>query len=276
MADEYQSYLASRKWGLLREAVHERSRGTCERCHKNLGQAVHHLTYERKYQERLEDLIHICNACHDYTHGRSHYDPAALRVYMAGSVISKKKNGSDDSDEAGYRSIDRWREVAFVSKHGELDPDDKWPTFWREKYGEWKYRNEDGNRLLIYAGPTISTFGGHGIATEQKHSEEDFYDSMTGRYKAVELHTYGPPLVRRCLHQVRHCDCLFAWIDCEQTVGTIAEITLAVHFNKRVFVVFKNADLKDFFYFIWQVGVESIVEPSLEKAWKQFIAWINE
>jgi hypothetical protein len=38
-------------------------------------ECVHHLTYARKYRERLEDLAGWCNACHDFTHGKSDEDP---------------------------------------------------------------------------------------------------------------------------------------------------------------------------------------------------------
>jgi hypothetical protein len=75
--EKYQAYLASREWGLLREAVKERSGGICERCHKNESTAVHHLTYARVCRERLEDLVDLCDDCHDFSHGRSDFDPAA-------------------------------------------------------------------------------------------------------------------------------------------------------------------------------------------------------
>jgi hypothetical protein len=73
--EKYARYLASREWGLLKQAVHRRAGGKCERCRRNKINAVHHLTYIRKYCERLEDLQAICNACHDFEHGRSNYDP---------------------------------------------------------------------------------------------------------------------------------------------------------------------------------------------------------
>jgi hypothetical protein len=39
---------------------------------------VHHLTYARKYRERIEDLAGWCNQCHDFTHGKSDYDPQTV------------------------------------------------------------------------------------------------------------------------------------------------------------------------------------------------------
>lgn len=73
--ERYQRYLCSREWGLLKEQVHSRSRGTCERCRSNPGDAVHHVTYIRKYCETLDDLIHLCEPCHSFIHGRSDVDP---------------------------------------------------------------------------------------------------------------------------------------------------------------------------------------------------------
>lgn len=73
--EKYGLYLCSREWSELKRAVHERAGGKCERCRVNGIDAVHHLTYERKYRERLEDLQANCNGCHDFTHGKSNVDP---------------------------------------------------------------------------------------------------------------------------------------------------------------------------------------------------------
>lgn len=77
--EKYAAYLCSREWGVLRQAVHDRANGICERCRLNKIDAVHHLSYKRKYREQLEDLQGICNGCHEFTHGRSDKDPAARR-----------------------------------------------------------------------------------------------------------------------------------------------------------------------------------------------------
>ena len=75
--DKYQSYLCSREWNVLKEAVHERAGGRCERCRIFPITAVHHLTYERKYHEELTDLQGSCEQCHKFTHGKSDFDPNA-------------------------------------------------------------------------------------------------------------------------------------------------------------------------------------------------------
>lgn len=73
------AYHASREWGLKREAVFTRCHGLCERCQRHPAEGVHHLTYRRLYNERLEDLQGICHRCHDFIHGRSSVDPKKMR-----------------------------------------------------------------------------------------------------------------------------------------------------------------------------------------------------
>jgi len=75
--EKYAAYLCSREWSVKREAVRKRSNGTCERCKLLPMDHVHHLTYERKYCEGLEDLQASCKACHEFTHGKSDFDPCS-------------------------------------------------------------------------------------------------------------------------------------------------------------------------------------------------------
>jgi hypothetical protein len=73
--EKYQAYLCSREWSELREAVRKRCGGTCERCRIFPMDAVHHLTYARKYKEPVDDLQAICKYCHEFTHGKIGFDP---------------------------------------------------------------------------------------------------------------------------------------------------------------------------------------------------------
>jgi hypothetical protein len=71
----YQEYLASREWALLKNRVRERSGGICERCKKAPQQATHHKTYERIGHESLDDLLGVCNPCHEWLSGKTDDDP---------------------------------------------------------------------------------------------------------------------------------------------------------------------------------------------------------
>lgn len=73
--EKYAAYLASRDWAVKKEAVNQRAGGKCERCGVNPPANVHHLTYIRKYEERLEDLAAWCRGCHEFTHGKTDVDP---------------------------------------------------------------------------------------------------------------------------------------------------------------------------------------------------------
>lgn len=72
---EYHRYLASREWAVKKEQVKQRSAGTCERCQEARASEVHHVTYERLGHEDLDDLLHICCACHRFLSAKSDYDP---------------------------------------------------------------------------------------------------------------------------------------------------------------------------------------------------------
>lgn len=75
---DYQRYLASREWAVLREEVRRRSRNRCESCFLLPQQAVHHLTYERIGHENINDLMAVCNPCHEYLSGKSNEDPSSI------------------------------------------------------------------------------------------------------------------------------------------------------------------------------------------------------
>jgi len=76
--EKYAAYLCSREWCEKREQVRERASDKCERCFLLPMDSCHHLTYERKYNERLDDLQAICTGCHAFTHGKSDVDPTTF------------------------------------------------------------------------------------------------------------------------------------------------------------------------------------------------------
>lgn len=89
---KYAAYLCSREWSVRREAVRKRCDGRCERCKILPMQAVHHLSYANKYDEPLEDLQAICQACHDFTHSKSDFDPIANKRFIRWLTIGWKKD----------------------------------------------------------------------------------------------------------------------------------------------------------------------------------------
>jgi 5-methylcytosine-specific restriction endonuclease McrA len=79
--DGYEKYLAGPHWQALRKRKLEQQKSElghncCEECReqpevtRETALHVHHRTYERLGEERLEDLSIICRPCHDKEHGR--------------------------------------------------------------------------------------------------------------------------------------------------------------------------------------------------------------
>jgi len=67
---EYQTYLQSEDWQLLREQVFSRSERKCEICSDNQAEEVHHTTYKRVGEEYISDLLAVCNLCHGLLHNK--------------------------------------------------------------------------------------------------------------------------------------------------------------------------------------------------------------
>ena len=98
---------------------------------------------------------------------------------------------------------------------------------------------------FVYAGPTI--VDNHGCACEG--------------------------LADNCLDEVADADALFAWIDCEETIGTLVEIGAARAGHKPTFITFANGRLAEHFYFIKQLATVAVITPDVMAAWKLFTRW---
>lgn len=67
---KYSQYLSSPEWRAKRKLVLERDNYKCQRCAATRRLQVHHLTYERIFKERLDDLLTLCQPCHRRLHDR--------------------------------------------------------------------------------------------------------------------------------------------------------------------------------------------------------------
>jgi hypothetical protein len=66
---EYQQYLHSPEWDARRRKALYQAGYRCELCKKAKPLQVHHLTYERIFNERASDLQAVCDRCHRRLHG---------------------------------------------------------------------------------------------------------------------------------------------------------------------------------------------------------------
>lgn len=64
----YRDYLKTRHWRRLRVAKIKEAGYACEICCCDSNLNVHHLTYERRGHERMDDLQVLCCGCHQNEH----------------------------------------------------------------------------------------------------------------------------------------------------------------------------------------------------------------
>ena len=64
----YREYLKSPEWEERRQAVLLRDKHICRICESGENLRVHHLTYDRKFNEPLYDLVTVCDTCHKLIH----------------------------------------------------------------------------------------------------------------------------------------------------------------------------------------------------------------
>ena len=65
----YSEYLLTTHWQWTRRQRLRIAGYRCERCHSTRARLeVHHKTYERLGQERMDDLTVLCDGCHKETH----------------------------------------------------------------------------------------------------------------------------------------------------------------------------------------------------------------
>lgn len=67
--EKYAAYLKSSKWRNKRKKLFAIRGKICEDCGSKRKIQVHHITYDRIFNERLSDLKVLCEKCHKDTHG---------------------------------------------------------------------------------------------------------------------------------------------------------------------------------------------------------------
>lgn len=66
--ERYRMYLQSEQWRKKRAAIIKLDNGKCQVCGAEKSLHVHHLTYDRIYDEAPYDLVTVCERCHEAIH----------------------------------------------------------------------------------------------------------------------------------------------------------------------------------------------------------------
>lgn len=278
--ERYHRYLCSREWGLLRDQVRRRCKGICERCNRAPMSHVHHLTYIRKYEERLEDLQGLCEPCHLFIHGKSHNDPMSSgpamlmgeeikSVYLAGRI----SGGHGDWRRQivpGWQvggGVTRWCEKERSGKYAVGGVDDAiCPEGISSESYEWAALVPDG-RAIPYTGPFWrDLWGGHGGGLGPHAFADEFPNDFGGH--GPDDNVISDPLLvcRLCRECIRRADLVFAWLDSRNCHGTLLEIGWATEANKIVAVAIPRWDRE-----LWLACASAdrfIMAESAGKAWE--------
>ena len=107
------AYYSTPAWFQVRDAVRARARGRCEFCQVRPMQHCHHRTYVRFGQERLADLMAVCQACHQAIHGL--LKRGTVLTCAEGSLLAMDDSGLGMS--SGWRQYLRTCPVARVARH---------------------------------------------------------------------------------------------------------------------------------------------------------------
>ncbi|MBC8393350.1 MAG: hypothetical protein H8E17_12390 [Deltaproteobacteria bacterium] len=73
-------YYKSTQWQKIRQRILKKFDYICVECGDN-GNQVHHLTYDRLYNEKDSDLVLVCEQCHKEIHDYDRYS-RAVDTYM--------------------------------------------------------------------------------------------------------------------------------------------------------------------------------------------------
>ena len=88
----YAEYINSPEWAEKRKAVRLRDK-KCQKCGRKRFLHVHHLTYENFGNEKLEDLILLCNRCHDLEHRG--FGVASEKQIRQATAITREQYGEE-------------------------------------------------------------------------------------------------------------------------------------------------------------------------------------
>jgi hypothetical protein len=159
----------------------------------------------------------------------------SIRVYAAGAIFREMGPNEAAGVTHPNEELEPWRAEVFGCDLEDLcsQPRQDHPDRPVPTVGRF-----------VYAGPTI--VDNHGGALEG--------------------------LADECLAEVAGAHALFAWVDREETVGTLAEIGAAHAYRKPIFVAFADAHLAEHFYFIKQLATVAVI-TDVTAAWNLFARW---
>lgn len=110
--EKYYKYLKSSKWRLKRQQKFDQVGRRCEECGSLNKLHIHHLTYDRLYVEKLDDLKVLCEKCHSEAHKIINKDKKRKTIVKKKSKkelirIKKKNRGIESAEKSKVSEISK-------------------------------------------------------------------------------------------------------------------------------------------------------------------------
>ena len=220
------NYYSSPAWAAKRTERLKIDGFRCAKCGFTRALEVHHINYDRfGHEDVSRDLITLCKKCHSEIEAqKEEVNPIARpehhSVYLAGKI-----------------SFHDWRER--FTGYG--------MAFWEHLApNELAERFEYVNDKLTVTGPFFISCdhgcyhgdGKHGVgAVESLHSDDEWGGCMGNYYSRHNV-------LDICKRQIDRAEIVFAYINCDDCYGTLAEIGYAHAKGKDIVIAFGNEKLR--------------------------------
>lgn len=206
----------------------------CARCGFTRALEVHHLNYERVFDEDVSrDLITLCKKCHAEIEAQKRTanplptEPAEHHtVYLAGKI---SKNG--------------WRRVFGGNRPFSVCDCDEINENNSEVINE--YMTVTGPFFIACDHGCYHGENSHGVGADNPEGYCTSYPMTQDEVFKI------------CKAQINKAEVVFAYIDCEDCFGTLAEIGYAHALGKDIVIYFKGAWLREKMWFVSEMEQRS-------------------
>lgn len=216
-------YYKSQSWAEKRNERLKIDGFKCAKCGFTRALEVHHINYERLFHEDVsKDLITLCKKCHNEIElQKKTINPVQIpeehhSVYLAGKI-----------------GQNNWR-VTFGG----------YKAFSAEPKSIANGYEENMNKQLTITGPFFISCDHGCYHGEGQHGVGASFGGCMSDYFTRE------DVLKICKSQIERAEILFAYIDCEDCYGTIAEIGYAHAIGKDIIIYFTDMKLQEEMWFI--------------------------
>jgi len=95
----YKDYLLTDHWRRLRQKAIYAQGQQCQICSYDYNLQVHHMNYRNLYDCTLDDLLVLCNRCHEKMHDLREHKPDLTGARLIAAIIHEKRKRKIPAEE---------------------------------------------------------------------------------------------------------------------------------------------------------------------------------